>query len=210
MSRQGISPVKLRNLAKGGHMFVREGQYFTFHSKSNMCFVGTDGRLCISFWWETIWLLNFSLSWHVGRRLGSSSYTQLLLLWAGGSLESVAHPCHCYRAGQGQRITALGVPPRHYSRVVVHSPCTPDCFSIPDFSMQLYLSPAPSWPPIRGWKWWILALIQADGSLPESLTPSSRGLSHAPALETLQHHFRNQILLFLGLSLTTNIRYVSI
>lgn len=30
---------------------------------------------CISFWWEIVWLLNFSLSWHVGKRLGSSSYT---------------------------------------------------------------------------------------------------------------------------------------
>lgn len=72
-------------------MLVREGQYFTFYSKSNMCFVGTDGRL--HFFLMRNWL-DFKLLplLTCRQRLGCSSYAQLLLLAPGGSLESVAHP----------------------------------------------------------------------------------------------------------------------
>lgn len=151
-----------------------------------MCFVGTDRKFSISFWWETVWLLNFALSWHVSKRLGSSAtpsgcFSGLEEAWQAW------HPRPLLQSGTRTVDSALGQPASYHSSAAVQTPHTPDCFTISGFSTQLHLSPAP-----QG-KWWILALTEGDGSLPESLAQRSRGLVHWPDSEILQHYYRNYI-----------------
>lgn len=63
-----------------------------------MCFVGTDRKFSISFWWETVWLLNFALSWHVSKRLGSSATPSSCLSGLEEAWQAW-HPCSLLQSG---------------------------------------------------------------------------------------------------------------
>lgn len=189
MRRQGICPVKLRNIAKESLMLVREGQYLTFYSKSNMCFVGTDGRLHF-FLMKNRLDSKFLPLLTCRERLGSSSYTQLLLLWPGRSLESMVHPFFVTEQDKDR-----GSLPWEY-----HQGITPELWFI--LPVLLTVSVYQAFPcscispllhesllPVSGsggsWHWYKEVEAYLRAWIREA------GDSFCPAPEILQHHFRN-------------------
>ena len=142
----------------------------------------------ISFWWETVWLLNFSVSWNVGNRLGRSSQAQPLLLWPGESLESLAHPFCIY-----SRTRIKDHCPRSTNKVLLLGSCSSYslCSCLLQCARLFHGTTSPplhlGLPPIsaRGASW------HRHKEMPAYLVLGSGEHPHCPAPGILPYRFRN-------------------
>lgn len=142
----------------------------------------------ISFWWETVWLLNFSVSWNVGNRLGRSSQAQPLLLWPGESLESLAHPFCIY-----SRTRIKDHCPRSTNKVLLLGSCSSYslCSCLLQCARLFHGTTSPplhlGLPPIsaRGASW------HRHEEMPAYLVLGSGEHPHCPAPGILPYRFRN-------------------